>query len=132
MLFNSILKFWQYFLKFFELFFFSSLYQWPIKKIFFLVLMLFSIFFPFKIYSSNEGLDLSKFKYFQALTRLVALSHKFWLEKEVENWRVTWKGYVNFAATNNLEKEGQNLILCIYLSVGLDDVYLTDLLCLFM
>ena len=129
------------------------LYQRPITKFFF-VEMLISIFFLFK----SILLELSKvlssqksniFRFKSALWLCLILWNsllagiltkfslnyklgKFWLEKEVENWRVTWKGYLDFRATNNLEVEEQNLIWCIYLSLGLDDVYLTGLLCLFM
>ena len=129
------------------------LYQRPITKFFF-VEMLISIFFLFK----SILLELSKvlssqksniFRFKSALWLCLILWNsllagiltkfslnyklgKFWLEKEVENWRVTWKGYLDFRATNNLEVEEQNLIWCIHLSLGLDDVYLTGLLCLFM
>ena len=129
------------------------LYQRPITKFFF-VEMLISIFFLFK----SILLELSKvlssqksniFRFKSALWLCLILWNsllagiltkfslnyklgKFRLEKEVENWRVTWKGYLDFRATNNLEVEEQNLIWCVYLSLGLDDVYLTGLLCLFM
>ena len=145
MLFSSILKFWQYFISFFELF--CSNFISATNHKFFFLWKCWLAFFSFlnRFFLSSQNSNIFRFKSTLWLCLILwnsllagiltkfSLNYrlgKFWLEKEVENWRVTWKGYLDFRATNNLEEDEQNLIWCIYLSLG--DVYLTGLLCSFM